>query len=113
MPNLAAVHYHLGMSYAAAGQPEKAAEQFKTAFALEPDGTRAQGKYPCRDEMKRASCRRQDSPIVRDDNIRLLKSAGPVPETVGVPVIGSKMAVPGAREPMLIAVGELSEPAPE
>ena len=39
MPNLAAVHYHLGMSYAAAGQTEKAAERFKTAFSLEPDGT--------------------------------------------------------------------------
>ena len=39
MPNLAAIHYHLGMSYAAAGQPDKAAEQFKTALALEPDGT--------------------------------------------------------------------------
>ena len=39
MPNLAAVHYHLGMSYAAAGQPDKAAERFKTALALEPDGT--------------------------------------------------------------------------
>jgi Flp pilus assembly protein TadD len=36
---LAAVHYHLGMSYAAAGQTEKAAERFKTAFSLEPDGT--------------------------------------------------------------------------
>jgi len=39
LPNLAAVHYHLGMSYAAAGQPDKAAEQFKRALALEPDGT--------------------------------------------------------------------------
>lgn len=39
LPNLAAVRYHLGMSYAAAGQPDKAAEQFKTALALEPDGT--------------------------------------------------------------------------
>ena len=38
-PNLAAVHYHLGMSYTAAGQPEKAAEQLKLALALEPDGT--------------------------------------------------------------------------
>jgi tetratricopeptide (TPR) repeat protein len=37
--NLPAVQYHLGMSYAAAGQTEKAAERFKTAFALEPDGT--------------------------------------------------------------------------
>jgi hypothetical protein len=27
------------MSYAAAGQPDKAAEQLKAALALEPDGT--------------------------------------------------------------------------
>jgi tetratricopeptide (TPR) repeat protein len=39
LPNLAAVHYHLGMSYAAAGESEKAAEQLKTALGLEPDGT--------------------------------------------------------------------------
>ena len=39
LPKMAAAHYHLGMSYAAAGQPDKAAEQFKTALALEPDGT--------------------------------------------------------------------------
>jgi tetratricopeptide (TPR) repeat protein len=39
LPNLAAVRYHLGMSYIAAGQPEMAAGQFKAAFALEPDGT--------------------------------------------------------------------------
>ncbi|WOH53734.1 tetratricopeptide repeat protein [Bradyrhizobium sp. sBnM-33] len=39
MSNLAVVHYHLGMSYAAAGQTEKAAERLKTAFSLEPDGT--------------------------------------------------------------------------
>ena len=39
VPNLAAIHYHLGMSYEAAGQPEKAAEQLKMALALEPDGT--------------------------------------------------------------------------
>jgi len=39
LPKLAAVHYHLGMSYAAAGQSEKAAEQLKTAMTLEPDGT--------------------------------------------------------------------------
>ncbi|WFU18793.1 tetratricopeptide repeat protein [Bradyrhizobium sp. CB3481] len=37
--NLPAVQYHLGMAYAAAGQTEKAAERFKTAFSLEPDGT--------------------------------------------------------------------------
>jgi pentatricopeptide repeat protein len=39
LPNLAAVHYHLGMAYAATGAPEKAAEQFKAALALEPDGS--------------------------------------------------------------------------
>ncbi len=37
--SLAVVHYHLGMSYAAAGQATQAAEQFKTALNLEPDGT--------------------------------------------------------------------------
>jgi tetratricopeptide (TPR) repeat protein len=39
LPNLAAVRYHLGMSYAAVGQTEMAADQFKAALALEPDGT--------------------------------------------------------------------------
>ena len=39
LPSSAALRYHLGMSYAASGQPEKAAEQFKLALALEPDGT--------------------------------------------------------------------------
>lgn len=43
LPNLAAVHYHLGMSYASAGQPDKAAEQLKTALSLEPDGTALKG----------------------------------------------------------------------
>ncbi|MCG2632715.1 tetratricopeptide repeat protein [Bradyrhizobium sp. WYCCWR 13023] len=38
-PNAAAAHYHLGMSYAAAGQTDKASEQFKLALNLEPDGT--------------------------------------------------------------------------
>ena len=38
-PNLAAARYHLGMSYQATGQGEKAAEQFKMALSLEPDGT--------------------------------------------------------------------------
>ena len=38
-PNFAAARYHLGMSYQAAGQSEKAAEQFKAALSLEPDGT--------------------------------------------------------------------------
>jgi predicted Zn-dependent protease len=39
LPNLAAAHYHLGMAYAAVGQSDKATEQLKSAFALEPDGT--------------------------------------------------------------------------
>jgi cellulose synthase operon protein C len=39
LPNLAAVHYHLGMSYAATGQAEKAKDQLNKAFSLEPDGT--------------------------------------------------------------------------
>jgi len=36
LPNLALVHYHLGMSFVAAGQPEKAGEQFKTAIGQAP-----------------------------------------------------------------------------
>ena len=39
LPDHAAVHYHLGLSYAAVGQPEKAADQFRTALALNPDDT--------------------------------------------------------------------------
>jgi cellulose synthase operon protein C len=39
LPNLAAVHYHLGMSYAATGKPDQAEEQFQKALTLEPDGT--------------------------------------------------------------------------
>jgi tetratricopeptide (TPR) repeat protein len=39
LPDLAAVHYHLGISYAATEQPEKAKEQFNKALSLEPDGT--------------------------------------------------------------------------
>ena len=39
MPDSAVVHYHLGMSYSAIGEAEKAADQFKTALGLEPDGT--------------------------------------------------------------------------
>ena len=34
-----AFHYHLGMSYAANGEADKAAEQYKKALAIEPDGT--------------------------------------------------------------------------
>ena len=39
LPNSAAMHYHLGMSYAASGDAQKAGEQFKAAQSLEPDGT--------------------------------------------------------------------------
>jgi len=38
-PNIAAVRYHLGLSYAAAGQGEKAKEELEDAAKLEPDGT--------------------------------------------------------------------------
>ena len=37
-PNLAAVRYHLGMSYLAAGRKAEAADQFQAALKLEPDG---------------------------------------------------------------------------
>jgi tetratricopeptide (TPR) repeat protein len=39
LPKLPAVRYHLGMAYLAAGQSAQAAEQFKVALNLEPDGT--------------------------------------------------------------------------
>jgi pentatricopeptide repeat protein len=39
LPTLAAVHYHLGMSYKATGALDKAEEQFKIALDLEPEGT--------------------------------------------------------------------------
>jgi cellulose synthase operon protein C len=39
LPDLAAVHYHLGMSYAADGQPDQAKAQLQKALTLEPDGT--------------------------------------------------------------------------
>jgi tetratricopeptide (TPR) repeat protein len=39
LPTLAAVHYHLGMSYKATGETEKAKEQLKIALDLEPEGT--------------------------------------------------------------------------
>lgn len=37
LPNMAMVRYHLGMTYLATGQDEKAAEQFKQARTLAPD----------------------------------------------------------------------------
>ena len=42
MPNLALIHYHLGMSYQAAGQSKKALEEFKTALSKSPSSTLAQ-----------------------------------------------------------------------
>lgn len=47
-PNLAAARYHLGMSYVAAGQTDKAMEQFKAALSLEPEGS------PLRDKIQAA-----------------------------------------------------------
>jgi len=47
-PKVAALHYHLGMSYAATGDRDKAREQFKTALDLEPDGT------PLKDSIRAA-----------------------------------------------------------
>jgi tetratricopeptide (TPR) repeat protein len=38
-PNVGAIRYHLGMSYIATGQAEKASEQLKAALQLEPDGS--------------------------------------------------------------------------
>lgn len=37
--NLSAVHYHLGLAYAADGQAQKAKEELATAAKLEPEGT--------------------------------------------------------------------------
>jgi tetratricopeptide (TPR) repeat protein len=39
LPEVAAAHYHLGMSYAAIGKIDQAKEQFQKALVLEPDGT--------------------------------------------------------------------------
>src|SRR4029079_4469771 len=39
MPQVALVRYHLGMAYAATGQDEKAAEEFKKARELAPYDT--------------------------------------------------------------------------
>jgi tetratricopeptide (TPR) repeat protein len=39
LPNLAAVHYHLGMAYTATGKSDQAKEQFQKALALEPEGS--------------------------------------------------------------------------
>lgn len=39
MPDLPAVHYHLGLTYKALGNSEKAMEQLNKALQLEPDGS--------------------------------------------------------------------------
>ena len=44
LPNLALVRYHLGMSYIATGQNEKAAEQLKKALDLAPDNAELEEK---------------------------------------------------------------------
>jgi pentatricopeptide repeat protein len=43
-PNLGSIRYHLGMSYIATGQAEKASEQLKSALQLEPDGSALKDK---------------------------------------------------------------------
>jgi Flp pilus assembly protein TadD len=48
MPNLGSIRYHLGMSYIATGQPEKASEQLKAALQLEPEGS------PLKDKIRSA-----------------------------------------------------------
>jgi pentatricopeptide repeat protein len=48
MPNLGSIRYHLGMSYIATGQAEKASEQLKAALQLEPDGS------PLKDKIRSA-----------------------------------------------------------
>ena len=44
LPNVAMIHYHLGMSYIAAGETTKASEQFKKARALSPNDAELQTK---------------------------------------------------------------------
>jgi cellulose synthase operon protein C len=44
LPDLAAVHYHLGMSYAAAGKADQAKLEFQKAMTSEPDGTSLKDK---------------------------------------------------------------------
>jgi tetratricopeptide (TPR) repeat protein len=47
-PNVASIHYHLGMTYTATGQAEKAAAQLQDALRLEPEGS------PLKDKIKSA-----------------------------------------------------------
>ncbi len=44
LPNLALVQYHLGMSYLAAGQSDKASERFNKARELAPNDTELKAK---------------------------------------------------------------------
>jgi len=48
LPDLPAVHYHLGMAYAATGRLDQAKQQFEKALALEADGT------PLKDSIRAA-----------------------------------------------------------
>jgi tetratricopeptide (TPR) repeat protein len=48
LPNLGSIRYHLGMSYIATEQAEKASEQLKAALQLEPDGS------PLKDKIRSA-----------------------------------------------------------
>jgi tetratricopeptide (TPR) repeat protein len=48
LPNRGSIRYHLGMSYIATGQAEKASEQLKAALQLEPDGS------PLKDKIRSA-----------------------------------------------------------
>jgi tetratricopeptide (TPR) repeat protein len=47
-PNVASIRYHLGMTYTATGQAEKAKAQLQDALRLEPEGT------PLKDKIKSA-----------------------------------------------------------
>jgi cellulose synthase operon protein C len=48
LPTLGSIRYHLGMSYLATKQPDKASEQLKAALQLEPDGS------PLKDKIRSA-----------------------------------------------------------
>lgn len=50
--DLSAVHYHLGLAYAADGQPQKAKQELETAAKIEPDGTEL--KKNIQDALKQA-----------------------------------------------------------
>jgi tetratricopeptide (TPR) repeat protein len=52
LPNVALIHYHLGMSYAATGQNAKAAEEFKTVLTKAPSADLAE---MAKTELKKTS----------------------------------------------------------